>query len=566
MKASSRSFSTLFGIAALLLLGAAQALAAANDPPDRVARLAWLAAKVSVEPAGTRQWTQAVPNTPLTTGDRIYIDANGRAELQTGPIAVRAWRYTDLTVANLTNTATQLALAQGSLHVRTFSLRPDDTVEMDTPNGAITVTQPGDVRVDAYMSGGGTLVTVDSGAVEISGPGLSEILGAGECVHLVGSNPIHVLRQRMPGKDPFDIWSVQRDRAFLSSQSRQYVNPNTIGFDDLDRNGTWKQTPEYGPVWYPTDVAANWSPYSSGRWDWISPWGWTWVDADAWGFGPFHYGRWIRTGTRWGWVPGPREAAPIYSPAMVAFVAGARFAGEDGTSLSGWFPLGPGEPFYPAYVCSPGYFTAANLTNLRETRTAARHVRASNYFRYYHTQIGFHSIRYVHEKTATIAVPSSQIAAGQEIAPEKAIHPTVQQRERAWIMSHPMIAPTLQSLAPHPIASVPVSTKRPELIILTRPPGAARPPQITPGESSQPQRSSSDDRVRLIARTPAPTASPDFEQRLPALRLQPGRPLDPVQVNNLAEGRPAGPASAVEFPPDHGFAPATGSPRSRGRR
>jgi hypothetical protein len=260
MKQCSRAFSTSFCIAALLLLGTAQAFPAENDPPARVARLAQIAAHVSLEPAGTKQWTQAVLNTPLTTGDRVYVDQNGHAEMQMGQIAARAWRYTDLTVANLNDATTQLALAQGSLHVRTFSLRPDANVEVDTPNGAITVLQPGDVRVDAYMSGGGTLVTVDSGAVQISGPGLSLILGAGECVHLVGSDPVHVLRQRMPGKDPFDVWSEQRDRAFLSSQSRQYVNPDTIGSEDLDQYGTWAQTLEYGPVWYPTGVAANWSP------------------------------------------------------------------------------------------------------------------------------------------------------------------------------------------------------------------------------------------------------------------------------------------------------------------
>ena len=58
----------LFSVSvALLLLGSAHAWAAAGDPPARVARLAHLTAHVSLEPAGTSQWTQAVPNTPLTT-------------------------------------------------------------------------------------------------------------------------------------------------------------------------------------------------------------------------------------------------------------------------------------------------------------------------------------------------------------------------------------------------------------------------------------------------------------------------------------------------------------------
>ena len=109
-------------VAAVLLLGPAHAWAAAGDPPGRVARLAHLTAHVSLEPAGTDQWTQAVPNTPLTTGDRLYVNHDGHAELQMGMLAVRAWKFTDLSVVKLANDATQLGLAQGSLHVRTFAL------------------------------------------------------------------------------------------------------------------------------------------------------------------------------------------------------------------------------------------------------------------------------------------------------------------------------------------------------------------------------------------------------------------------------------------------------------
>ena len=84
-----------------MLLGSAHAQATAGDPPMRVARLAHLTAHVSLEPAGTNQWTQAIPNTPLTTGDRLYVNHEGHAELQMGELAVRAWKFTDLSVVNL---------------------------------------------------------------------------------------------------------------------------------------------------------------------------------------------------------------------------------------------------------------------------------------------------------------------------------------------------------------------------------------------------------------------------------------------------------------------------------
>jgi len=527
------------------LLGSAGAQAVTGDPPVRVARLAHLTAHVSLEPAGTNQWTQALPNTPLATGDRLYVNYEGHAELQMGELAVRAWRFTDLTLVNLANHATQLAVLQGSLHVRTFALRADRPVEVDTPNGAITVLQPGDFRLDVYTNAGGTLVTVNAGAIQISGPGVSKILGAGESVHLVGSNPVHVLVQRMPGKDPFDVWSQQRDRVFLSSEARRYVSPDAVGSEDLDAYGKWSDTLEYGPVWYPSNLPAGWSPYSNGRWNWIAPWGWTWVDADAWGFAPFHYGRWTDLGSRWGWIPGPLGTAPVYAPAMVAFVDGASFSGERGAPMAGWIPLGAEEPFYPAYACSRACFTEVNLSNLSEARSNPRHISASSYFSYYHSRAGFRSIQYAHQKASTIAVPVNVLVSGREIAPDMIIRPTALQWASVRILSHPAVVPTMQSVLPQPVSSVPVPAERVPVIVALH---AAATTALQDGaEESGPQPG---ERFWLIARTAPPTPGPSFEEQLPALRLNDGRPLDAGQLSNLAAGRSSGPATVREFPPE----------------
>jgi len=538
-----------------LFLGSSHAWAAAGDPTVRVARLAQVAAEVALEPAGTSRWTQAVPNTPLTSGDRLYVNRDGHAELQMGQLAVRVWKYTDMDVVNLTTNATQLAVAQGSLHVRTFALNGDKPAEVDTPNGAITVTQPGDFRLDVYTNGGGTLVTVDAGAIQITGPGVDKSLGAGQSVHLVGSEPLHVLVQQMPGKDPFDIWSLQRDRAFLKSDSRRYVNPDTVGSEDLDEYGKWSDTLEYGPVWYPSNLPAGWSPYSNGRWTWIAPWGWTWVDADTWGFAPFHYGRWTDLGSRWGWIPGPLGATPVYAPAMVAFVGGASFSSERGAPLAGWIPLGAAEPFYPAYPCSRACFSEVNLSNLSDARSNPHRVSATNYFGYYHTRAGFRSIHYVHQKTATVAVPADLFVAGEAVTPETAIHPTALQWRSARILSHPLVPPTLQSLAPYPIYSVPVPAERVPVIVALHP-GATSAPQSGTVESAPQPRGG----FSLIARTAPPVEEPTFEQQLPTLLQNAGRPLDPSQLKNLAAGRSAGPPTMREFPP--GFNSST---RATGR-
>jgi hypothetical protein len=288
---------------AALVLSAAQLQAEAGDPSARVARLAYIEGTVSVQPSGVDQWSQAETNYPVATGDRIYTDKDGRDELSIGGVVVRMWHVTDLTMTSLNDQLTQLGLAQGTVRLRTFGLDPSQQVEVDTPNGAITVTQPGDIRIDSFEGDGGTQLTVNSGAVQVTGPNLSQNVGAGTSLRLVGTNPIQLEQLAMPGLDEFDQFSVARDRHIENSPSAQYVSRTTPGFDDLDDYGSWDSGTEYGPVWYPRQVAPDWVPYRTGHWVWTGPWGWTWVESEPWGYAPFHYGRWAYIGSRWGWVP-----------------------------------------------------------------------------------------------------------------------------------------------------------------------------------------------------------------------------------------------------------------------
>src|SRR5664279_135805 len=191
-------------LAALFLLSPFALLADSDDPPQRVARLGELQGTVSIEPAGVDTWSAAAANYPIATGDRIYADSDGRAEVQIGQIVARIWHNTDLSVTNLADHAIQLGLAQGTLRLRTYGLDPQTEIEIDTPNGALTITRPGDVRVDSYPGDGGTVVTVDGGEVELTGPGLSQRLEQGQSLRLVGTNPIELENLEMPGVDEFD--------------------------------------------------------------------------------------------------------------------------------------------------------------------------------------------------------------------------------------------------------------------------------------------------------------------------------------------------------------------------
>jgi hypothetical protein len=105
--------------------------------------------------------------------------------------------------------------------------------------------------------------------------------------------------------------------------------------------------PEYGSVWVPAGVAADWAPYTTGRWIWDPRFGWSWVDTAPWGWAPYHYGRWVHVNHVWAWAPGPVVVRPVYAPALVAFFGAPGVRVAIGAPFVSWVALGWGEPVVP---------------------------------------------------------------------------------------------------------------------------------------------------------------------------------------------------------------------------
>src|SRR5580700_7340013 len=168
----SQSYFTFF-LAFLLsaICGTAHA-----DPPFRVARVGYLSGQVSFAPAGTDDWVVTTLNRPLVTGDRLWSDAGGRVELQAGASTIRLSDSTSLTLVNLDNAVTQLQLAQGVLNFRVRRLAPGEIFEVDTPNLAFTVMQPGSYRIDVDADGNATSVLVRTGQGEVTGEGAAYLV------------------------------------------------------------------------------------------------------------------------------------------------------------------------------------------------------------------------------------------------------------------------------------------------------------------------------------------------------------------------------------------------------
>jgi hypothetical protein len=546
---------------------------AQENPPARVARLSYVSGQVSLQPSGQNDWSDAPLNYTLTTGDRLYTDQNSRAELEVGPYAVRLWDGTDLTLANLDDQTMQLGLAQGSLRVSVYELPSDNTVEIDTPNGALTLLAPGTYRVDVDPNAGTSVVTVNTGSLQITGGGANQEVDAGQAVQLSGSESIQVDSIDMPAPDDFDQWSEERDRFIEDSASARYVGRYMPGYDALDQYGSWQTVPQYGPVWYPGNVGPGWVPYRDGYWGWVQPWGWTWVESEPWGFAPFHYGRWAMSGGRWGWVPGPANIQPVYSPAMVAFVGGGGFSigvRIGGAGLAAWFPLGPRDPYIPPYRYSGNYLRQVNITNVRNVTNITNITNVTN----------IRNVNYTYKNVATTAVPANVFSGGQPVA-NRVVRVTPQQLAKAQVMARPAVArpvgraavlggkpapaPRIQASAarvaaarvavlPRRPGARPVArgTGRPALIARKAPPaaarGAGRPAVVvTRNVPAARKRTSPPAPASRAAARPAAAARPVPAGRPPAVRTAP--PTRAARPPARVERAPARPPERRTPPP-----------------
>jgi hypothetical protein len=334
------------------------------DPPGRVARLSYIQGEVTMAPAGTEDWVDAVLNRPLTTGDRVWTDDKARAELQIGGAAVNLDEHTGFSFVQLDDDVMLMSVTEGAATIRVHSRRDNEKIQVETPNGSVEILHPGEYHIEVNPDSDRTIVKTRSGAAEMFVDDKSYPVKAGEQGEFTGLQNVTANIDHIGPRTDFENWANERDQQSRNARSSKYVAEDVVGYQDLDDNGDWIEEPEYGYVWRPRYVVRDWAPYRDGRWVWVSPWGWTWVDNARWGFAPFHYGRWVYLNRGWCWVPGPRHLRAVYAPAFVGWV------GSPGVSVSvsigpgvGWFPLGPREVYVPCYHHSPRYVRYVNVSN-----------------------------------------------------------------------------------------------------------------------------------------------------------------------------------------------------------
>src|SRR5271169_6601300 len=182
--------SALLAAVLLTLTFPQQAAADNNDPPGRVARIRYLQGSVSFQPAGETDWTAAVTNRPMTTGDHLWADAGSRAEVQIGSAMIRMDANTGFSFLNLDDRTVQIQLTEGTLNLRVQRLGRDEVFEVDTPNQAFSVTQPGQYRVQAGADGNSSMVIVRQGQGEVTGGGRIYNLSSGQSGTFTGTDSL----------------------------------------------------------------------------------------------------------------------------------------------------------------------------------------------------------------------------------------------------------------------------------------------------------------------------------------------------------------------------------------
>lgn len=466
-----------------------------------------------MQPAGTPDWVAITLNRPLTIGDALWSDQDSRAELQLDGSTVRLSSTTAMSFLNLGDETTQIQLTGGTLLVRVRRLDDNETYEIDTPSLAFSVLRPGEYRISVDQSGSTTSIVARSGQGEATGGGAAYLVQAGEYDVFSGTDQLtEDVRSAAPDPDALDAWGADRDGRWDRSVSARYVSPDVVGSEDLDDNGSWQSTPDYGPVWYPAGVEPGWAPYRLGHWDYIAPWGYTWVDDRPWGFAPFHYGRWVWAGRAWGWAPAPLQPVgvayirPVYAPALVAWVGvGAGIA---------WFALGPREVYVPSYPVSAAYVRNINISNTNVNTTIVNNV--------YNTTI-------INNKTVNInyvnrAVPGAITATTQ----------------RAFATAQP-VSRNLVKVDPREAASAPVRAVPPPVTPTKQAVlGSARPAVAKPPGALQTRP--------VVARTRPPPPPPPIERHLEAIKANGGKPLSVAELRRIQAAAAARPV-AVRIAP-----------------
>jgi hypothetical protein len=402
-------------------------------PPNRAGRVSLRSGKVSLRASSETAWSDAELNQPVFTGVGLRTDPQARAAMQIGANTIDLATSTELEISSLTDQVAQIAVSRGRIGLNLRQVGEGESVEVDTPRGGVWLLGPGHYDIDAGSGGQPSRVAVFEGAARFVGGGSDIPIQAGDTAVLAGEDPVTAnLEPAAP--DAFVEWCRERDYDEARLIAPYYISSYMTGFAELDSAGSWQITPQYGAVWLPDAQPEDWAPYRYGHWSWIVPWGWTWIDDQPWGFAPSHYGRWALIDEHWAWVPGELVAHPVYTPAVVAFLGtpGIGLSSAEGVAV-GWFPLAPGEAYWPSYARDLDYVQNLNRGSVQDVETIRSQADGEPPLEVFNGD-------FANRQFASV-VPRSVFINGRPVAPALVTLPERRLQNAPVLMGSPQIAP-----------------------------------------------------------------------------------------------------------------------------
>jgi hypothetical protein len=303
-----------------------------------------------------KDWVATVKDAPFGLEDAVYAGDTTKAEFKLpNGTWIRIGGDTQIQLIALREDVTEIDTASGT--ARFYNKSSSSVIKATTPFGYV-LAQPG-TAFDIYVG--------DSSAEVISLDGRIEfVLKEGTAKYTIeagGASIISDGRRAVEGDGmvdaDWDTWNLKREelwtqRVQVKGESVSFLPPalQDDGYD-LDQNGRWEHVyyaGEYRTLWRPTVVAAEWQPFTGGRW---TVWNEdnVWIPEENFGYVTHHYGNWVYVDGAWFWAPpvvvrvGYLGGGVYWCPGRVSWI-------YSGVNV-GWVPLAPTEVYYSHHYWGP---------------------------------------------------------------------------------------------------------------------------------------------------------------------------------------------------------------------
>jgi hypothetical protein len=295
---------------AMSTVSRAQDSSAAAGPQARIVRVSYVEGEVVLDSG--HGYESVTMNVPITEHNWLQTRSNGWAEIQfedgsmirVAPETVIA--FDELGRTSSGGTSTTVDLDQGEAEFKILKHDGSD-FQIAVKNKTIALGHSGFFRVTS-TNNDPMEIAVWKGDVSLHDPESGDDIAVNKNETFV-LNPADVAEYALnkgTEADELDEWSKQRDDSLRAYAAANHYtqSPYQYGASDLNYYGQYTDDPEYGSVWQPNGVGADWNPFSNGYYadSGIGP---TWVSSYPWGWMPYRYGRWVFINARgWFWQPG----------------------------------------------------------------------------------------------------------------------------------------------------------------------------------------------------------------------------------------------------------------------